>query len=420
MDPEQRNHVVLIDAITGHPDTADQDVTAVDRHRTREDLDSIADPGGDIVLREHPGEIAATRAVLREREAAVTGTGLADVRYEAEHERHMLDDVVVDQIELQADAEDAPFAARLGQRARLAGLDAVRVERPREIAPGAISKGRCRTIGLKRAGNPEERLQIRRVLGDRRRWRHQRVERVQRVDCERAEVRDRVEIDRTRETAEHIRWRSAAEAPRPGIERSRPRLLERYVGAEHRAISRARHAQDHTVAVDDGYGDSRWRGQRAANLGASAVRDLDRIREQRLHFLGRERIRCVAAGRVGAVAGGKAVHIVLVDEHERVEVVAVGVQENARRRGADTRGCVTERRTVERRSTIVVAVHRDQCTVTGRNDVGEGGHGRCVSEQFEHADVGVAKGLADHRDHIAKTIDRRRKTHGAREGPELV
>src|SRR5690606_33470077 len=62
------------------------------------------------------------------------------------------DDAIVDQVQLQAGRERAPLSARLRQGARWCMAQAIREERARQVAAGAITEGkgavgkRCRCV----------------------------------------------------------------------------------------------------------------------------------------------------------------------------------------------------------------------------------------------------------------------------------
>ena len=92
---EERDHVVLIDAITRNTDAADERVAAVDRHAARKDLNAVGNP------RIGPG----------------TGAVRANVGPASENEHHVLQNRVVDEIELKAGRERTPLPGRFAERA---------------------------------------------------------------------------------------------------------------------------------------------------------------------------------------------------------------------------------------------------------------------------------------------------------------
>ena len=64
-ETKKGHHVILIDAVTGHADRTDQRLATIDRHRTREDLDTVGEQYGRRLLLEAAVEATDATAVAR-------------------------------------------------------------------------------------------------------------------------------------------------------------------------------------------------------------------------------------------------------------------------------------------------------------------------------------------------------------------
>src|SRR6185369_1399022 len=112
VQPQKRDHVVLIHSIAGHADTANQRVASIDRYASGENLDSVGN----------------TRI----------GTGSGAVRSHVgatpENEHDVLQNRVVDEVVLEAGGKWTPLPRRLAERAVRRSRQAVWKKWPRHVA----------------------------------------------------------------------------------------------------------------------------------------------------------------------------------------------------------------------------------------------------------------------------------------------
>ncbi|ABQ66596.1 hypothetical protein Swit_0225 [Rhizorhabdus wittichii RW1] len=350
MEAQEGDHVVLVDAVAGHADAADQLVAAIDRHRSGEDLHAVL----QAVLG-RAGNVGQEGAAL----ARVGGRG-------AQHEAEMLGQVVEDQRALQSGGEGTPLVEGARQRSVGPSHLAVREEGAREIAARAIGEG----VG---AG--------------------QRA----RIVEEGPDLLDEG-LDVGAGVAEQVGRGVGAREEGRGA-----RLLQRHVGAEDRGVGAAHHAEHDAARVDDGHRHLRAAVERLADLRAGAAHHLEGFLEDRLHLgLGQRRR---DLGGVGAAAQRVAVVAGAVGQDEGVDIVdrvaraALGRGHRAIAGRLGAIGMAGE----HRRGASLRIIARDRYQRSGARQGREGaGVGR-VGAQLGGVRVGIAK-LDDHLDIVGADV----------------
>ena len=131
---EKRDHVVLVDAVTGYANSTDKLVAAINRHATRENLCAV-------------GELAdyasRSKSVVKAIDAGAVHRHIGSC---CQDETNVLHNRVVNEVELQSGRERAPLPRRFAERAVRVARHAIRVERPRQVA--ACTIGECNgTVG---------------------------------------------------------------------------------------------------------------------------------------------------------------------------------------------------------------------------------------------------------------------------------